>query len=280
VKCELDTATIDYEEHGEGRAIVFLHGWTMNRRLEIADYEPIFSARRGWRRIYPDLPGMGLSVARDGLRNQDDMLAMLLAFIDRVLPGERFTLAGTSAGGYLARAIVARQRRRIDGLLLKVPAIIADPAKRTLPAFEPLVRDESVMATLDPAERTAMGPVLVEAPGYLEAARQRFRTMVQPAIEATAPIALEIRADPRRYGFSFDLAAEEKFFAKPTLIVAARQDITVGYRDAWDILENYPHATFAVLDRADHVWPVESPDLLAALVDDWLGRIEKAEQSI
>ena len=63
-------------------------------------------------------------------------------------------------------------------------------------------------------------------------------------------------------------------------MITARQDTTVGYRDAWEILESYPRATFAVIDRADHVWPVESPALLAALVDDWLGRIEKAEQSI
>jgi len=35
-----------------------------------------------------------------------------------------------------------------------------------------------------------------------------------------------------------------------------------------------------VIDRADHVWPVESPALLAALVDDWLDRIEKADRSI
>ena len=67
MKCRLDRATIDWEEHGDGRPILFLHGWTMNRRLEIADYEPIFAARHGWRRIYPDLPGMGQSVAKAGL---------------------------------------------------------------------------------------------------------------------------------------------------------------------------------------------------------------------
>ena len=51
MKCETGTATIDYEEHGEGRPILFLHGWTMNRRLEIADSAPIVAERSGWRRI-------------------------------------------------------------------------------------------------------------------------------------------------------------------------------------------------------------------------------------
>lgn len=279
MKCETDTATIDWEEHGEGQPIVFLHGWTMNRQVEIDVYEPIFAARPGWRRLYPDLPGMGRSVAK-AIRNQDDVLAAMLAFLDHRLAGAPFVLCGASLGGYLARAIAARRREQVRGLLLRVPAVIADTGKRTLPVVEPLVRNESVMAAIDPAERLAMGPMLVEAPAYVEMAQHRFRTLVQPAIAGSAPWAVEMRADPARYGFSFDLAEAEKSFVKPALVISARQDTTVGYRDAWEIIESYPRATFAVVDRATHGWPAESTDLLAALIDDWLERIEKAEQSI
>ena len=218
---ETDKATIDYEEVGEGQPILLLHGWTMDRRVEADTYEKIFATRPGWRRIYPDLPGMGRSVAKAGLRRQDDVLEAVLAFIDRVLP-DRFVLAGTSGGAYLARAVAARRRSRIDGLLLRVPAIIADTTRRTLPSFRPLVRDDVLIAALGVEERAVVGDVLVQKRDYIEALGQRLRGLVEPAIRATAPIALEIRADPKRYGFSFDLAEMEKGFEEPTLIIAAR----------------------------------------------------------
>ena len=277
MQCETDKATIDYEEHGEGRPILFLHGWTMAREVEASVYEKIFATRPGWRRIYPDLPGMGRSVAKPGLASQDDVLETLLTFIYRVLPAGRFVLAGTSLGAYLARAIAARRRSRIAGLLLRVPAIFAEDARRTLPPFQPLVQDDALMATLDAEARATFTNVLVQTPAYLETARQRWQALIQPAIQATRPIAMEIRGDPERYAFSFDLLEAEKAFEEPTLIVAARQDITVGYRDAWTILDSYPRATFAVVDRADHGWPVEKPDLLAALIDDWLARIAERD---
>lgn len=41
-------------------------------------------------------------------------------------------------------------------------------------------------------------------------------------------------------------------FENPTLIITGRQDRVTGYQDAWDLIENIPRATIAVLDRASH----------------------------
>lgn len=48
-----------------------------------------------------------------------------------------------------------------------------------------------------------------------------------------------------------------------------------GYRDAWDLLDNYPRATFAVLDRAGHFVDIEQHVLCHALMRDWLDRVEE-----
>lgn len=58
-------------------------------------------------------------------------------------------------------------------------------------------------------------------------------------------------------------------------IWGGRQDSCVGYKDAWGILEDYPRATFAVLDRSGHNLQLESEELFHSLVKEWLYRVEE-----
>ena len=55
-----------------------------------------------------------------------------------------------------------------------------------------------------------------------------------------------------------------------------RQDSAVGYVDAWHVLENYPRATYAVLDRAGHGLGEEQKGLFRALAGEWLDRVEES----
>jgi pimeloyl-ACP methyl ester carboxylesterase len=76
--------------------------------------------------------------------------------------------------------------------------------------------------------------------------------------------------------FSFDVDALSEPFVKPTLILAGKQDHVSGYREQRSILENYPRATFVVLDRAGHRLQIEQEALFNALVDEWLDRVEES----
>jgi pimeloyl-ACP methyl ester carboxylesterase len=59
MKCELDDIFVNYEVYGEGRPIVLLHGYWTDLRAIKGPLEPLFTKRTGWKRYYPDLPGMG-----------------------------------------------------------------------------------------------------------------------------------------------------------------------------------------------------------------------------
>lgn len=65
-------------------------------------------------------------------------------------------------------------------------------------------------------------------------------------------------------------------YARPTVVVAGRLDSTVGYAAATDLVDEYPHASLAVLDNAGHALPHEQPELLHALLTDWLVRVERS----
>ena len=59
--------------------------------------------RCGFRRIYPDLPGMGRTVASEGLRSAEDVLDTLLDFAGEVTDGTAHLLIGGSLGWRLLR---------------------------------------------------------------------------------------------------------------------------------------------------------------------------------
>ena len=277
MRCEIDDLRMWYEAHGEGTPIIFLHGWTMDHRDETLVYEPIFADRPGYLRLYPDLPGMGQTATHDRIKSQDDYLEITLAFISRLVGTRRFLLAGTSAGAYVARGVVQRVPEQIDGLLLRVPLMVAEDARRDVSKFKPLLEDEAFMATLTEGDRQSYAQILVQSPRYLTAARRKLEDQVQPAQKIADAKHLDpIRHDPSRYGFSFDVDALRRPFEAPTLIVTGRQDTVVGYRDAWRVVENYSRASFAVLDRADHGLPIDQGDIFRVLVNDWLDRVEES----
>ena len=94
LRVEIQGIPIAYEAHGEGSPIVLIHGWSADRRYMLADLEPVFAARPGWRRIYLDLPGHGATPAPPWLSTQDQMLSIVTGFVNAVLPRGKFVVAG------------------------------------------------------------------------------------------------------------------------------------------------------------------------------------------
>ncbi len=92
MECDLKNIKVHYEMFGEGRPIVMLHGTGVDHTYMVSDMEPLFKERDGWKRIYPDMPGHGKTPGMDWITNQDKMLDVVLDFIDKVVPGERFVL--------------------------------------------------------------------------------------------------------------------------------------------------------------------------------------------
>jgi len=271
MECQLGGISVYYEILGEGHPLISLHGFSPDHRSMSGCLEPIFEHRSAWQRIYLDLPGMGKTPGKEWITNSDQMLDIVLEFIDQVIPGRCFVLAGDSYGGYLARGVIYRKPGLVDGLLLICPMIIPDHARRSVPPRVALVKDPALLSSLEPSEREVFESFAVVQ-------SQRIWERTRDEVIAAISIADEeflTKLQTHGYPFSFDVDAASAPFGKPTLILVGRQDAWVGYRDAWEILESYPRGTFAVLDRAGHNLQIEQETLFNALVNEWLDRVEE-----
>lgn len=273
MECSLENISVHYEVFGEGRPIILLPGWGMNIPLIAHDTEPYFQQREGWKRIYIDPPGHGKTPGKDWITNQDKILEVILACIDKLTAGQRFSMISVSLGAYLARGVILNRAEFVDGIAMIVPIIIAEDEKRTVPPYKVLVEDRTISAELAPEEVGWLDMSVVHSRKWLD----YLRTSPQVPEHENGDFEFlgKIREQPEKYAFSFDVDNVSEPFPGPSLIITGRQDAMAGYRDAWKILENYPRATYVVLDRAGHFLE-DSNDLVHMLINNWLDRVEES----
>ena len=271
MECKLENATVYYEQFGEGMPLLLLHGWPTDHRMMVKDFEPLFEQREGWKRIYPDMPGMGRTPGPSWVTNQDHMLDVLLAFVDAMIPQQPLAVAGGSYGGYLAQGLVYRRPEMVAGALFMSPGMHVTREARSTPSHVTIVENAALLAELDGEEAQFFRDVaVVQSRGFLETLRRD----VIPAFQIADHDFLEEVG--KQFLFSFDVNHLPQPFAKPALFLLGRQDSAVGYRDAWNVIEQYPRASFVVLDRAGHGVGIDQRGLFRALAAEWLDRVEES----
>ena len=272
MECMLENITIHYETYGEGKPIIFLPGWSLNTRLTAHQTEPFFHQRAGWQRIYIDPPGHGKTPGKDWITNQDKMLDVILATIDKLAKGQKYCLVGISLGAYLARGVMLHRSEFINGLAMIVPVIFAEDEKRSVPPYKVLIEEPLADAGLTTMEEEILGMSVIRTRKWLTNLRAEPQI---PDHENGDPEFLSmIRDDPKKYAFSLDVDALPEPFHRPALIITGRQDFIAGYRDAWNILENYPRASYVVLDQSGHFME-DGAKLIHVLMNEWLDRVEE-----
>jgi pimeloyl-ACP methyl ester carboxylesterase len=249
---------VHHVEHGTGRPVLVLHGAGVDHREAEACFEPALAGVAGLRRIYPDLPGMGRTVAPETLRSADDVLDLLLDVADEVTGGTSYLLVGHSAGAYYAQAMAARRPAQVAGLALVCPL---------LPGLRDVPEHRVVAGSGELGDDDFRSYFVIQTPEMLD----RYERYVAPAAALVDEAALG------RIGERWALPPDDlPPYEGPTLVVAGRLDSTVGHAAAADLAGRYPHASLAVLDDAGHALPHEQPELLRALLAEWLARVERS----
>ncbi|MBO4473328.1 MAG: alpha/beta hydrolase [Clostridiales bacterium] len=259
---------VDYEVIGEGSPVLIIHGWGIDRTTMQAAFEPVFGRLKGYKRFYIDLPGMGRSEHGD-VRNSDDILGILHGFAEEVI-GEPFLLVGQSYGGLLSRGFVNKYSDLVKKLILLVPCVIPGVRQGRVEPLQIVERDEELLTSLskEDYESFTLMNVCLTRPVW-----ERYRDQLMPAL---ARADWEYLNSQLEGSFTFDVDDMDPV-SIPTLIIAAKQDTEVGYKDQFDLIKIYPKATYCAVDRAGHNLQIEQPEIFESLVFSWLnsGRIER-----
>ncbi|MGQ0848604.1 MAG: alpha/beta fold hydrolase [Actinomycetota bacterium] len=253
-------ATLSYHDVEQGSCVLAIHGAYSTHHELASALEPMLARYGSYRRLYPDLPGMGMSPPHNSIQSSNDVIDLLDDFVADQVGRSPLLVIGHSYGAHLARGLAVRRPRQVVGMALICPLI---PGAMNPEPHAVGRSDVDPAALLDPSH-------VDEYVGYFvvhtEETVQRFNDAVVPSMgrfdgDAVERIMSQWRLDPDP-----DKTASDA----PTLVVTGRHDSWVGYREQVALVDRYPRASYVVLADSGHALVHERPDLLAALLDDWL----------
>jgi pimeloyl-ACP methyl ester carboxylesterase len=248
---------------GDGPAILFIHGYPLDHTV----WAPQLEALDGWRRIAPDLRGMGQSDAPDLGYGMATYAEDLVALLD-ALGVDRAVVAGLSMGGYVALELLRRWRERVSGLVLVDTRAEADSpdGRRARDAAAHQARELGAGAIAD-----AMLPGLLAA-----ASRERDPSLAGRVrqVIANAPVAGIVGAlsAMRDRPDNTDLLATLE--GVPTLVVVGAEDRITPPDQARAMADRIPGAQLAVVPGAGHLPTLEAPDATTRVIRTFLGALE------
>jgi 3-oxoadipate enol-lactonase len=247
---------------GEGPAILFVHGYPLARSI----WSHQLDALDGWRRIAPDLRGMGESEAPDLGYGMATYAEDLIAILDH-LGVDRAVVAGLSMGGYVAFELLRRNRDRIMGLVLVDTRSEADSAdgRRRREAAAQQAREHGAAAIAD-----AMLPDML-ASGTRERdpalADRVWRLMAATPVPGIVGALSAMRDRP-------DSAALLPTLGDiPTLVLVGAEDRITPPEGARAMAQRIPGAHLVVVPGAGHLTPLEAPEATTAELRRFLARI-------
>lgn len=265
---EYNNTKMYYETIGEGTPFLLIHGWALDHRFLRAALEPAFAkCKRNFQRIYIDVPGMGISEPGD-IKNADGILEVLISFMNDKYPNTKFCVGGNSFGSHITRGLLAKCPENIEAALLLCPST-GDVSRHN--EIEPFyIYDREWAQSLSEA---GLGDFTCMNANITAEAYERYKKDVVPSVEINKNNEFMHKVLKGKFGFDLEAAARKLKYKGPVMIIVGKCDTIVGYKEQFEWLDIYPHASFAVIDGAGHNMNIDRPELFEGFVSAFLAAI-------
>ncbi len=241
--------TASFTSHGDGPAIIFLHGVGSGKEGFEHQIQPVVS--NGWRFISIDAPGYGDTPLPDEPGFQPHVDAVL-GVLDQ-LKIKSAVLCGHSLGGMSAQELVANAPDRVTGLILSAtsPAFgrpDGDFQKKFLQdRFAPFDKGMTMPEFAQMFAPKLVGPN--PAPGAVE-----------EIISVMKSVSVETYRCAMHTITTFDRRDNLSKIQVPTLLIAGELDTNSPAPMMQKMATRINNADFVELPQTGHMAPIENPD--------------------
>ena len=246
---------LGFDEKGSGDALVFVHGFPVDRRMWQAQLDGLADGRRV---VAVDLRGRGKSpeTTAGGMDDYADDVAATI----KSLGVDKADIAGLSLGGYVLFALWRRHPEVVRSLILIDTKAGEDPpeAKEGRETTAALVTEKGTTALIE-----GLFPKIF-ARQVSEDVKDAVRPMFEESpSDATAADALAMKDRP-------DSTADLGTITVPVLVIHGEEDQLMPVEGSRDMATKIPGSQFVSIPRAGHFAPMENPEAVNEAIKSFL----------
>ncbi len=253
------------EERGEGRPLLFIHGYPLRGAMWAPQIEGLADVARV---IVPDLRGHGESDATTGAYSMDLLAEDCREMLDAMGIIEPIVICGLSMGGYVTFAFYRKYPERVAGLILAATRAVDDSpeGKANRDKAADLARQGGTGAIVE-----SMLPKMFAPKTYLERA-----DLVQNLREIMQGVSLDgILGDLMGMKSRPDSTPTLGQIDKPTLILHGSDDQLIPVSDASSMQSVVAGSVLRVLQDSGHLLNLEQPDLFNQAIREYLKELHR-----
>lgn len=262
MRAHINGFDMHYEVAGEGKPVLFIHGYPFDGSM----WQPQIEALSGQARlILPDLRGFGASQATQPPYTMDLYADDLKGLLDH-LGVERAVLAGLSMGGYISFAFYRMYPERVQALALldTRPQADSPEAREGRKKAAEIARTEGAAAIAKSLIPKLFSPKTLDSQSpVVDVVRQMMERQKVDGIVG-ALMAMADRPD------STPTLAQ---ITRPTLILVGADDVLTPPDASRQMHEAIRGSRMEIIPDAGHLSTMEQPERVNRILADWLSQI-------
>jgi len=262
---QLPAGTIRYREAGEGKPIVFVHGYLVDGRLWDGVVDSLSDRCRC---LAPDWPigAQQVAMKRDADLTPYGIADLIAGFLER-LDLNDVTIVGNDSGGAMSQVLVTRHPERIGRLVLTNCDTHENFPPGIFKAMPPLARVPGVLkAALAPTRIDAVARAVYKPFAKTPISPQLIESWVAPGVKGKSPgVWRDLKKVSGGMNKRYTLEAAEKLRSSdlPVLLTWAPGDRYFPLKYAERLAGEVPNAKLVEIPDSRTFVPVDQPQRLA-----------------